>query len=422
MKPRPSPRGRCRPALFLAHQTESHVHVTEIRVIVAAGRCPAVPGTVRPAATPKNPERARGGAFGVRHASAGIRAIDVLNPLPDIPDHVVQPPGIRSLLAHRMRRLFTVVDAPRDAVQSARIAVCPGSRPRRVLPLRLGRQAIAGALCSRIQQPDEFLHVLPGHLFHRAGPAPAEVRRIRSHHGLPFRLGRLVFSKPEPLGDANPRVDLFVAVGFPAGSAHSKLARWNPDEFHCGADRADPRQLVRASALRLREDAQRRSGVFVRSIRGFQIPHRRQECLAVKPGFQRHLAVGDPESIRQLQIVFRLHSYDPVKASQRGAVVPVLDLSLGLAKGAVGLHPGRQQLTAVRRGYRQEGERPPQDRSPENRGAHRSGEPRTRRYAVSGAVVGQSGPAKGGRRRGGGNRGRSGPRRPGAGTPAGPGT
>src|SRR4051794_12008848 len=65
-----------------------------------------------PAAAPKDFEFSLWRTCGIGHIPGWIGRIPVEHPLPDIPMHVVKPPGIRPLLADWMRALITVFHRP----------------------------------------------------------------------------------------------------------------------------------------------------------------------------------------------------------------------------------------------------------------------------------------------------------------------
>ena len=91
-----------------------------------------------------------------------INTILVPSPIVNVPAHVVQAPGVRSLLSYRMRRTVRIPTVPADLVQIGVVAMGIGYRPAiaiagmerrvftpgpdRVLPLRLRRQTIPLAI------------------------------------------------------------------------------------------------------------------------------------------------------------------------------------------------------------------------------------------------------------------------------------
>src|SRR5262245_44249445 len=81
------------------------VVVSHVRVVVVTVRRPAGVGPGVPVAATKHAVRARDGPLRVGHVPAGIRAIPVLTPFPDAPDHVIQSPSVRCVATYRRRLL-----------------------------------------------------------------------------------------------------------------------------------------------------------------------------------------------------------------------------------------------------------------------------------------------------------------------------
>src|SRR5207247_1028306 len=84
---------------------------------------------------------------GARRLSVVIRIVPIPAPLPDIPVHIVEAPGIRTLLTHWMGLVVRVGGVPGELAQECRIVTEAVSgrapRPAGILPLRLRRQPIA---------------------------------------------------------------------------------------------------------------------------------------------------------------------------------------------------------------------------------------------------------------------------------------
>ena len=116
------------------------------RAEVAVGR-PAAPGGDEPATAAKHAVRARCRSRRIVHRRLRIvtAIIPILAPLPHVPVHVIQPPGVRLLLAHRMRLAARVLVIPgvfaqlRLVVPKAIPRLAP--RPAGIFPLRLAGQA-----------------------------------------------------------------------------------------------------------------------------------------------------------------------------------------------------------------------------------------------------------------------------------------
>ena len=99
------PYATCGPSL-LARRNYGHPEADEVaadrRAVHEAARRPAKPGGAIPTPAPNHPIRARGSPLGARHRDAGIVAIPIMTPLPNIPVHVVQTPCVGSLLTNGM--------------------------------------------------------------------------------------------------------------------------------------------------------------------------------------------------------------------------------------------------------------------------------------------------------------------------------
>src|ERR1017187_2902506 len=142
-------------------------------------------------------------------------------PLPDIPQHVVQPPRARLLPRHLVGAASAVAAVPRDAVDIA-IPALTASRPRRILPLRLSRQPASDCLAVRLRRT-------PTDLFH--GEIGAfEMARMRSHDSLVGRLRHFGLPQPESLGygDFVGRFFIGSALRIPRRAAHSERSPRNP--------------------------------------------------------------------------------------------------------------------------------------------------------------------------------------------------
>src|SRR4029077_19517879 len=82
-----------------------------------------------------------------RRAPIVIFIVPIPAPLPDIPMHIVKPPGVGPFPPHRLGPTFWSRMVPRVLPQHGRIiperVTRLGPRPAGILPLRLRRQAIA---------------------------------------------------------------------------------------------------------------------------------------------------------------------------------------------------------------------------------------------------------------------------------------
>src|SRR5262249_35065022 len=139
---------------------------------VATDRRPAVASDDVPTAAPIHPERAGCRACRIHDRPTRIDAMPVLHPFPDIAMHVIEAPGIRLLLPHRMGLLPGVAVMPGMPPQIAGVVTkavgCARPGPRRILPLGFCGQTVEGhAALARVQPLDELLDILPGDLFHR---------------------------------------------------------------------------------------------------------------------------------------------------------------------------------------------------------------------------------------------------------------
>src|ERR1017187_2266916 len=148
-------------------------------------------------------------------------SVPARRPLPDIPQHVVQPPRARLLPRHLVGAASAVAAVPRDAVDIA-IPALTASRPRRILPLRLSRQPASDCLAVRLRRT-------PTDLFH--GEIGAfEMARMRSHDSLVGRLRHFGLPQPESLGygDFVGRFFIGSALRIPRRAAHSERSPRNP--------------------------------------------------------------------------------------------------------------------------------------------------------------------------------------------------
>ncbi len=119
------------------------------------------------------PEDAVGGRrFGRRRASfLGIVSHpNIRAPLPHIPQHVVQAPGIRFLAGDGVDLISAVLVVPRDGIEVFRVT--RGLRPRAtgILPLSLRGKRQLDTIKPGIQRRQEFLALFPAHRFPRDDP------------------------------------------------------------------------------------------------------------------------------------------------------------------------------------------------------------------------------------------------------------
>ena len=170
---------------------EAQVAVPVRGLAAVAVRRAHVPRIVDPRAAP---DHAVGGRrFGRRRASflgivihPNIRA-----PLPHIPQHVVQAPGIRFLAGDGVGLISAVLVVPRDGIEVFRVT--RGLRPRAagVLPLSLRGKRQLDTIKPGIQRRQEFLALFPAHRFHGTIRLPWTIRHLEvGWDSLPSRLPR----------------------------------------------------------------------------------------------------------------------------------------------------------------------------------------------------------------------------------------
>src|SRR5262249_21697679 len=128
--------------------TEAEAGQARVGRVEVALRRPAVAGEGAPATASVYPVRVARGPLRVGNLVHLVGTVPVLDPFPDIAVHVIQTPGVRLALPHRMRSARGVVAIPGIVPQLARLVTkaIGRSRPgaRGVLPLCLGGQAIGG--------------------------------------------------------------------------------------------------------------------------------------------------------------------------------------------------------------------------------------------------------------------------------------
>src|SRR5262249_11037337 len=150
----------------------------------AAVRRLAEPRGAAPPAAPVDPECTPSGAGRVRVVRSGIVivVVPILAPFPDVALHVVKTEGVRSLLAARVGPTLGIPLEPGELAQ-ARLVVAEAEtlrapRAAGILPLRLGRQAVALApqlpLLPLVQPVAEGDGLLPGDAVHRQVVRPLE--------------------------------------------------------------------------------------------------------------------------------------------------------------------------------------------------------------------------------------------------------
>lgn len=202
--------------------TEPDTAELEVRRERAAVRGAAGAGVVAATAASKDKVLTGRRPLGVRYGPNRIIPIQILAPLPHVADDVIEPPGIRLLLPHRMsptpgtgplclfksRTIITaaVTDAavppvPGNGIQSRRVVLaedtdgtvikgCLRPRPASVFPLRLCGQAVRPVSLPLINLPYELLAIIPGHLLHGTIVTTiAEMGRVVPHDGVPLPLG-----------------------------------------------------------------------------------------------------------------------------------------------------------------------------------------------------------------------------------------
>src|SRR5687767_8014591 len=158
-------------------------------------------------------------------------AVPVLAPLGDIPEHVVQPPSIRRLGAHRLwagRAGGPLRQAKPGNRREIRRGVLAGAR--RVFPLRLGGQPVTEPVTALVEPVDEVLRVFPGDALDWL-PRSLETARILPRHRLPEFLRHLGPAHLERRdSDATDRSFVVAAGGIALRTSHLKCAGRNRDE------------------------------------------------------------------------------------------------------------------------------------------------------------------------------------------------
>ena len=105
----------CSLVFNLEGHTEPEDVEPEVRPAPAAARRAAAPGAAVPAAAAQHAVLAIFSTRRVGLLTTGIVSIPVCAPLPHITVHVMQAPGVRFLLPHRMRRAFAISTIPPHA-------------------------------------------------------------------------------------------------------------------------------------------------------------------------------------------------------------------------------------------------------------------------------------------------------------------
>ncbi len=184
-------------------------------------RRPGVAGPEVPAAAAVHPVRGLKGASGVVHRRTlvVIGRVPVRAPLPDVPVHVVQPPGVRIVAAHRCRVDETILrgNGPRpvrilrlrrpvrnvcyrgQALGIVTIAIlCRRPSPAGVFPLRFRRQPVRHPLLAA-QPLGEGHGVVPAHGDHRVLVGLVEPRVQPGVSRILLELLGLLVPAPSPL-------------------------------------------------------------------------------------------------------------------------------------------------------------------------------------------------------------------------------
>src|SRR5208337_2542187 len=156
---------RLAPLPCSAHDPLPELGTAEAQVVApargpgaAAVRRAHVPRAAEPRAAP---EHAVGGRGIGRRRRASLLSIvsypNILAPLPDIPQHVVQTPGICLLPGHGVGLISAVLVVPRDGIEVFRVT--RGLRPRAtgILPLSLRGKRQLDTIKPGIQRRQEFL-------------------------------------------------------------------------------------------------------------------------------------------------------------------------------------------------------------------------------------------------------------------------
>ena len=112
---------RCPVSLHIAQEPKTHgappVAGRHAGLAITPAWRTAAPGGVAPGAAPNQSLRAVTGASVIRHDTARICIMPVLQPLPHVAEHVVQAESVWCLLADRMGTAAAVVGVPGDQVE-----------------------------------------------------------------------------------------------------------------------------------------------------------------------------------------------------------------------------------------------------------------------------------------------------------------